>query len=198
MAARPRAATVPCMTDLTIPTAASDVLAQAFHDDPVFRWWIPDEEARRGIVPAFFDLVTQGCDEVHTTAGAGSVAVWNRPGAEDDEEAADALAAIAGDHAERLFTIVELQAEHHPAEAHWYLFFLATRPGLQSRGLGSALMRRVLETCDADGVPAYLEATTERSMALYRRHGFEVTGEIRLPDGPSLWPMWREAGRAEA
>ena len=179
------------MTDITIPAAASDVLAQAFHDDPVFRWWIPDDDARRDILPPFFDLVTEGCDEVH--ANEGSVAVWNRPGAEDDEDAVEAIAAIAGAYAERLFTIFELQAEHHPAEPHWYLFFLATRPGLRSRGLGSALMRPVLETCDAEGVPAYLEATSERSMALYRRHGFEVTGEIRLPDGPSLWPMWREA-----
>jgi hypothetical protein len=28
-------------------------------------------------------------------------------------------------------------------------------------------------------------------MTLYRRHGFEQTGEIPLPDGPSLYPMWR-------
>jgi ribosomal protein S18 acetylase RimI-like enzyme len=181
------------MTDITIPATAAETLARAFHDDPVFRWWIPDDEARRGILPAFFDLVTRGCDEVHATEGADSVAVWNRPGAEDDDEAADALAAIAGDHAERLFTIFGLQAEHHPAEPHWYLFFLATRPGLQSRGRGSELIRPVLETCDAEGVPAYLEATSERSRALYERHGFEVTGEIRLPDGPSLWPMRREA-----
>jgi ribosomal protein S18 acetylase RimI-like enzyme len=181
------------MTDITIPAAANEVLAQAFQDDPVFRWWIPGDDARRGVLPAFFDLVAQGSDEVHVTEGGGSVAVWNRPGADDDEEMADAVAAIAGDHTERLFTILELMAEQHPAEPHWYLFFLATRPGLQSRGLGSALMRPVLERCDADGVPAYLEATTERGVDLYRRHGFEVTGEIRLPDGPSLWPMWREA-----
>lgn len=59
------------------------------------------------------------------------------------------------------------------------------------RGVGSALMRPVLETCDRDGVPAYLEATSERNKRLYLRHGFEVTDEIRLPDGPTLWRMWR-------
>jgi len=30
-------------------------------------------------------------------------------------------------------------------------------------------------------------------MTLYRRHGFEQIGEIELPDGPSLYPMWRDA-----
>ena len=180
------------MTDITITTTAPETLAQAFHADPVFAWWIPNDAERREILPAFFSVVAQGCDEVHANGDGSAVAVWNRPGADDDEEAVEAIAAIAPGHTERLFTILELMAEQHPAAPHWYLFFLATRPGLQSRGLGSALMRPVLETCDADGVPAYLEATGERSRALYERHGFEVTGEIRLPDGPSLWPMWRE------
>ena len=46
-------------------------------------------------------------------------------------------------------------------------------------------------TCDRDRVPAYLEATSERNKQLYLRHGFEVTDEIPLPDGPNMWPMWR-------
>jgi hypothetical protein len=53
-------------------------------------------------------------------------------------------------------------------------------------------MRPVLELCDERGLPAYLEATSDRGTQLYRRHGFEVVDEIALPDGPSLWPMWRE------
>jgi hypothetical protein len=51
----------------------------------------------------------------------------------------------------------------------------------------------MLERCNAAGLPAYLEATSDGGVALYRRHGFRVVGEIVLPGGPSLWPMWREA-----
>ncbi|TVP75518.1 MAG: GNAT family N-acetyltransferase, partial [Nitriliruptor sp.] len=47
--------------------------------------------------------------------------------------------------------------------------------------------------CDSERIPAYLESTSRRNRELYLRHGFEVIGEIRLPDGPSIWPMWREA-----
>ena len=84
-----------------------------------------------------------------------------------------------------------MMEEKHPSDPHYYLFFLGTRPEWQGRGIGSGLMTPVLETCDREHVPAYLEATSERNKALYLRLGFEVADEIRLPDGPTMWPMWR-------
>jgi len=54
-------------------------------------------------------------------------------------------------------------------------------------------MRPVLEHCDADGLPCYLESSKQRNVPFYRRHGFEVVEEVHLPgDGPPIWTMWRE------
>jgi hypothetical protein len=51
----------------------------------------------------------------------------------------------------------------------------------------------VLDICDREGLPAYLESSKERNVAFYRHHGFEVTGELSLPEGSvRLWLMWRE------
>jgi GNAT superfamily N-acetyltransferase len=96
-----------------------------------------------------------------------------------------------GEHSNRLYEILGLMGDKHPVAPHHYLFLLGTRPAAQGRGLGSSLMAPVLQACDRDGVPAYLEATSERNKQLYTRHGFEVTDEIALPDGPTMWPMWR-------
>ncbi len=185
------------MTDHTLPAldvrAAAQTLALAFHDDPVFRWWIADDARRRAVLPAFFAVVAGATEELHVDDDLDAVAVWTPPGAEDDEGLVPALVDATGEDAERMFPVLELMAQHHPAEPHWYLWFLGTRPERQSRGLGSALMRPVLERCDDAGLPAYLEATSDRGAALYARHGFETVGEIVLPGGPSLWPMWREA-----
>jgi hypothetical protein len=53
-------------------------------------------------------------------------------------------------------------------------------------------MRPVLDRCDSDGLPAYLEASSERSAALYERLGFVHLGVLELPDGgPPMWPMRR-------
>ena len=53
-------------------------------------------------------------------------------------------------------------------------------------------MFEILARCDRERIPAYLESSTERSRALYERHGFSTTEVIRMPrGGPPLWLMWR-------
>jgi GNAT superfamily N-acetyltransferase len=81
----------------------------------------------------------------------------------------------------------------HPKEPHWYLAVLGTEPAWQGKGVGSALLAPVLQRCDREGRPAYLESSKESNLAFYARHGFEVTGTIDLlGGGPRVWPMWRE------
>ena len=90
----------------------------------------------------------------------------------------------------RLLTLVESM---HPREPHWYLATLGVAVGRQGHGMGSALMRPVLEHCDGEGLPCYLESSKERNVPFYRRHGFEVVKQVSLPgDGPPIWTMWRE------
>ena len=54
------------------------------------------------------------------------------------------------------------------------------------------LQRPVLERCDDEKLPAYLEATSPRTRALYERHGFEVTGQFSAGhESLPAWRMWR-------
>lgn len=53
----------------------------------------------------------------------------------------------------------------------------------------------MLEICDRTGVPAYLEATTERNRALYARLGFVATAEIQAADCPPMTAMVRRPQR---
>jgi GNAT superfamily N-acetyltransferase len=187
-ALRPRKATAADLPDVT------STLALAFHDDPVVTWIIDDGSRRRQLLPGFFGAVAESYlayDETYAVDEGVSAAVWAPPGAEDDEDLPTVLGEVVEEYAERLFEILGLMEEKHPVEPHYYLFVTGTRPEWQGRGLGSSLMAPVLETCDRDRVPAYLEATSERNRQLYLRHGFEVTDEIPLRDGPTMWPMWR-------
>jgi ribosomal protein S18 acetylase RimI-like enzyme len=86
-----------------------------------------------------------------------------------------------------------MERRHPSTPQHWYLAVLGTDPDAQGRGLGSAVLSAMLEQCDRDGVPSYLESSKERNIDFYARHGFRVTGEIKLLRGPNVWPMWRDS-----
>lgn len=183
-------------TAVDLPEVA-DTLAVAFYDDPVMMWIIDDGARRRQLAPGFFGAIAESYlayDETYAVNDGVSAAVWAPPAADDDEELPAVLGEAVEEYAEWLFELLGLMEEKHPAEEHYYLFLLGTKPEWQGRGLGSSLMAPVLEICDRDRVAAYLEATTERNKQLYLRHGFEVTDELKLPDGPTMWPMWRSPG----
>ena len=86
----------------------------------------------------------------------------------------------------------KLERGHPRQPPHFYLAVLGTDPSAQGRGLGSAVLRGVLDQCDRDGVGAFLESSKESNIAYYARHGFRVTEEVRLTRGPSMWRMWRD------
>ena len=168
------------------------MLTSAFWADPVFRWAMPDDDARRAALPSFFDAIVAGfalLGETWTTKGRTGAALWAPPGAEADLSGLEPL--VGTGEWPRLLEVMELLGSTHPHEPCWYLNLLAVRPSAQGQGIGVSLLRRVLDRADADGEPAYLEATSEDNRRLYERHGFECTAELRTSDCPPLYAMWR-------
>lgn len=178
----------------------AETLAAAFFDDPVIGWAWRDPARRRHILADFFELMVAASmehDSAYTTDGLAGAALWLPPAAlhVSDEEAAAFAAEIervTHEFAPAVGQLLETLDAAHPTEPHYYLPIIGTRPERQGQGVGSALLGPALKRCDRERMPAYLEATSERNQELYRRHGFEVTGRIPLPDGPSCWPMWRQ------
>jgi ribosomal protein S18 acetylase RimI-like enzyme len=180
-------------------------LAAAFQTDPVFAWIIPDHTRRAATTRPFFAELTTAIGRHGaslTTGDDSGAALWVPPGEQAvdvaDAEAFEArLVEIAGPDAERMGTCVSVLEDSHPHEPHWYLNFLGVAPGLQGCGIGSAMLQHALARVDAEGMPAYLEATSPDNRRLYERHGFVVTREIGLPDGPTLYAMWRDPAPPE-
>jgi hypothetical protein len=50
----------------------------------------------------------------------------------------------------------------------------------------------VLERCDAESWPAYLETANARNLVFYERLGFRVSEEFDLRRDTRIWTMWRE------
>ncbi|MEV5977278.1 GNAT family N-acetyltransferase [Streptomyces sp. NPDC052114] len=114
--------------------------------------------------------------------------------AEDAEDGPVLLRQAVDPDNERVELIGRLTDAIHPTDrAHQYLHLIAVHPDRQGEGLGTELVAAVLARCDREGLHAYLEASNARSRDLYARLGFSFMGTaLDLPDGPRMWPMWRE------
>ncbi|MFI5040443.1 MAG: GNAT family N-acetyltransferase [Acidimicrobiales bacterium] len=165
--------------------------------DPVVRWVYPDAEQYVESWPRFVDAFGGRAFESGTADRVedfAAVALWLPPGVAPDEEAMlPHLYVGKNDSVRRDIDLVLGQmGSFHPRVEHWYLPLTGVDPVAQGRGLGSALLEHALARCDRDAMPAYLEATSPRSRALYARYGFDEIGVIQAGSSPPMWPMLRD------
>jgi ribosomal protein S18 acetylase RimI-like enzyme len=196
----PGTAARPAVWDDADPISAT--LGRAFFDDPMICFLLADEATRPTKMPRLFRLLFKlglphgACD---VTNGFEAVALWRPPGQwhvpfyqyiTNGPEFLNVFGIRGALHAMAMMDIIE---KHHPKEPHYYLQVIGTDPAKQGKGFGGVVMRRHLAVADAARMPCYLESSKETNIPIYQSFGFAVTGEIRLPDGPTLYAMWRKA-----
>jgi len=182
------------------PLAAT--MARAFHDDPLICFILKDAATRAEKMPRLFKLLFKlglphgACD---VTEGYEAAALWRPPNEWEIPwwqyitNGAAFLGIFGLGGARHVTWIMDIIEKNHPHEPHWYLQAIGTDTAKQGKGFGGVVIRRGLAKADAAGMPAYLESSKETNIPIYQSFGFEVTGEIKLPNGPTLWPMWRKA-----
>lgn len=171
-------------------------LADAFYDDPVFGWLMPDSHTRLARLRRFYTIelryvgLTRGyawtSNELLGAAISTPPGAWRVP-----PRVMLVQGALFGKHLARAAILLPAVERRHLREPHYYFAHIGVTPHAQGQGLGSALMRPVLDRCDREGLPAYLEASSERSAALYERLGFRITRELRVAGSPPLRLMVR-------
>jgi len=184
--------------------AVGELIAVSFNHLGPNLYLVPPLVDRVPVLADFFALFTEVAaeygrvDVIDGADGPVATAVWidyTHP-VPEPADFDKRLAALAGPYRAHFDALGELFATHHPHEPHWHLSFLAVHPSRQGTGLGSALMGRTHAELDRAGLPAYLEATNDDNIRLYRRSGYRDMDpfEINLPDGTPFFRMWRPAG----
>jgi ribosomal protein S18 acetylase RimI-like enzyme len=202
------------MTIDTRPARKADVpelsraLGRAFYDDPVSVWIMPDDKARAARQRRFFAAIARhhhlaggGVEVAGEGSAIGAAALWDPPGRwkQSAREQLMMLPSFISGFGlsvatgRRLGQLLDQMKQNHPEEPHWYLAVIGSDPSVRGKGYGQALMQSRLDRVDAEHAPAYLESSKYENVSYYERFGFEVTGELVVPGGPTLWPMWRRA-----
>lgn len=179
----------------------SAVLSRAFQDDPVWTWMQPDPTGRTRLFAAmarYHHFAGGGIQAARRGGAIGAAALWDPPERWQHRpieqlRAAPSLLRALGARLPRALRLDSVAHAAHPEEPHWYLAVIGSDPTVRGGGFGQTLMKAGLARCDAEHAPAYLESSKPENVPYYERFGFEVTGEIVVPGGPTLIPMWRRA-----
>jgi ribosomal protein S18 acetylase RimI-like enzyme len=183
--------------------AVGATLARAFDDDPLVGHFLPDGTTRPPKAARMFRLLLKLGLPHHAcymTSGAEAVALWRPPGkwhlsVWDYIANGPGMLSIFGFGTMRVMSAMDLIEKKHPHEPHYYLQTLGTDPSKQGKGFAGKVVRHQTTVADREGVACYLESSKSTNIPVYQALGFRVTGEIVLPNGPTIWPMWRDPKR---
>jgi len=175
--------------------AGAAVLGRAFAEYELLRYYFPDETERRAATDTFCFIALSVClkyGEVYASSEKlEGVAAWLPPGKSPfgvrqvirsvplsvlfrfGRQGAGRLRAYG-----RFIDNLHRKLVRYP---HWYLQIIGVGPEYQGKGFSSRLLRPVLERIDRERMPCYLETNADKNVAIYRRFGFEVVSEDKLP-----------------
>jgi ribosomal protein S18 acetylase RimI-like enzyme len=175
--------------------AGAAVLGRAFAEYELLRYYFHDETQRRAVADTFVFIALSVClkyGEVYATSEKmEGVAAWLPPGRSPfgarqiiRSVPLSTLVRFARQGASRLRSygayVDKLHRKLVPYP-HWYLQIIGVDPAHQGQGFSSRLLRPVLERIDRERLPCFLETNTVKNVTIYRRFGFEVISEDKLP-----------------
>ena len=198
--------------DRDLRSKAVDAVTRAFLDDPMWTCVVPSREDRGTLLRPMWDALIGFAsvygESLTTSEGAGA-ACWMAPGKtrmtlwkmlRTRFALPRSMMGLPKDARERFFGMMRfIDAGHKELmpDPHWYLWVLGVAPEAQGQGIGSALLKPILERAEAAGVPCYLETQTTGNVAFYEMLGFEVLSERIEPVGElPIWFMRRGAARS--
>jgi len=181
---------------------ATQTLALAFDDDPLFRYLMPGRRTRPPWIRWFHRRALRECLRVGgaLTIDGPEVAVVGLYPAHTWPPSF--LASVRtfplpplpwALPPPRLLTVglgIESRIHRaHPSEPHVYIYVLGVHPLQKGKGFGGALLRHAKKLAEDAGARGHLETSNPVNLSLYRRFGYEVTETIEVRGAPPVWTM---------
>ncbi len=186
---------------------AGELMADAFKDDPVWKKLFEGETDLLRKYQAFFEVPIRLCLKYGTIRGfsknlEGIIAYvpgkysdltfWRflRIGALGCGMRMGMTASIRMSDLRVLSVDRSAYLKERP---YIYLMLLGVVTKHQGKGYGGSMLRSLINECDENNVPIYLETETEENVTLYEHFGFKMIKKIILENlKVPMWEMIRE------
>lgn len=193
--------------DALEPTSRTlgQLLGDAFADDPLFTWAIPDERRRRRALPRMFARSLKHCDRHGGVVRRGNEAAagWT-DGQHARVSIGDALRSglamspmwlglAASRRLQQHEALVDVRMAGHLGPGSAYLMAVGTDPGKRGSGLGRACVEDVASAAEEAGHDALvLRTENPGNVGFYEHLGFEVIDQWSVSaSGLEVWAFRR-------
>ena len=190
---------------------AGQVIANAFHNDPLFKVLIPVDKKRKEVLPKLNSFLLELGSKVGnvyiTSKNVEGAAIWF------SDKTADfglfqiicAVMLLPGmrllfKHGKEMLRmqkelaiLIKNRKTLMGSRNYLYLSMIAIAPEQQHKGYGSILLKKLFNESKQNNVPIYLETETEENVEIYKHYNFKIINEIDLVDNKvHMWQMLRE------
>ena len=173
---------------------ASEVLSNAFLEDPVFSQLIPNDKERHKTLFKIFKFQIKYCFKhgvVVSTSNLKGISLWFPP----KNAFISIWKSIKSGSLSLIFKIKwknlhilrknddfieELHKKLVPAP-HWYLSTIGIDPKHQGKGIGRRMLRFMINSIAKDHKIIFLETNSEKNVKLYKRFGFRILHKVLTP-----------------
>lgn len=185
---------------------AAHVMAQAYVDDPLVSFMLPDRRTRVKTISTFFRIIGEVGVKNERVYGVGDplqgVAYWKFPDQGDISISLKSIGKlipllfspypIGYFRAKAVLNQIKAMQQKYAGEPYFCLDNIGVLPSARGQGLASRLMRPFLEVADSQKVIAYTDTVTRSNVSLYEHFGFQCVEESAVPGtGITVWALHR-------
>ena len=185
----------------------TEIMAQAFYDDPAWSYVVPQAEQRQASLALLFRRFVALYIRNQQAYGVGDplqgIAVWSVP----NQRSISPLGFLSLDLFKLLLTpgmlaaskrslqigrVTETLKKQYVDQPCYYLEGLAVAPEARGQGLASKLVRPFLARADAQALSVYLDTFKEANVPIYEHYGFVCRKQHAVPElGLQIWLLQR-------
>jgi len=189
---------------------ATEIMVEAYQNDPLWLYLVPNEKKRDNISRKFFKaflmLQFDSWEYYGVSSPLKGIALWKFPNPTkiSTREKINVLlkSGLIGFIFSRfilkyikiikIFNRMEALHKKYAVKPHYYLSSIGVKPEYQGKGVASKLIKPILLKADQESRSVYLETLTPENVPIYQHFGFKTVERVEFPkENLTMWALYR-------